>query len=134
MKWVAFLEAQVLVGVRKEDDLALVAKERENRSTRRKRAPTVLEQLITGCEAERVAVHFVDGRLLEGALLFNPIKRSGKLINVELEFSVDFEPLEVKEIRILEARLRTTQVIERIELRTSPVAPSALDEIDDDDE
>jgi hypothetical protein len=115
--------------------LALVAKERENRSSRRKRAPTVLEQLITGCEAERVAVHFVDGRLLEGALLFNPIKRSGKLINVELEFSVDFEPLEVKEIKILEARLRTAQALERAELRNPPVAPAApVDDSDEDDD
>lgn len=114
--------------------MALVAKERENRSSRRKRAPTVLEQLITGCEAERVAVHFVDGRLLEGALLFNPIKRSGKLINVELEFSVDFEPLEVKEIKILEARLRTAQALERAELRNPAVAPSTVEESDEDDD
>jgi hypothetical protein len=114
--------------------LALVAKERENRSSRRKRAPTVLEQLITGCEAERVAVHFVDGRLLEGALLFNPIKRSGKLINVELEFSVDFEPLEVKEIRILEARLRTSQGMDRVELRSAAVAPAEMGHLDEDDD
>lgn len=113
--------------------MALVAKERENRSSRRKRAPTVLEQLITGCEAERVAVHFVDGRLLEGALLFNPIKRSGKLINVELEFSVDFEPLEVKEIKILEARLRSAPALERPELRSAAVTPTAVDDSDDDD-
>ena len=114
--------------------MALVAKERENRSSRRKRAPSVLEQLITGCEAERVAVHFVDGRLLEGALLFNPIKRSGKLINVELEFSVDFEPLEVKEIRVLEARLRSNQPLERVELRSvsSPISETRSDEEEDD--
>lgn len=114
--------------------MALVAKERENRSSRRKRAPTVLEQLITGCEAERVAVHFVDGRLLEGALLFNPIKRSGKLINVELEFSVDFEPLEVKEIRILESRLRAAPAMERAELRSTAVAPTATEEAEEDDD
>lgn len=115
--------------------MALVAKERENRSTRRKRAPTVLEQLITGCDAERVAVHFVDGRLLEGALLFNPIKRSGKLINVELEFSVDFEPLDVKEIRILEARPPNAVVVERPELRVpAPALAAAVSQDDDDDE
>ncbi len=115
--------------------MALVAKERENRSTRRKRAPTVLEQLITGCEAERVAVHFVDGRLLEGALLFNPIKRSGKLINVELEFSVDFEPLDVKEIRVLEARLPSAAPIERPELRIpSPAMAAAVAQDEEDDD
>ena len=87
--------------------MAVTAKEREPRTSKRKRSPTVLEQLISGCDAERVAVRFVDGRLLEGALLFNPIKRSGKLINVEQEFSLDFEPLEVKEIRVLQSRLPT---------------------------
>jgi len=116
--------------------LALVAKERENRSTRRRRSPSVLEQLITGCDAERVAVHFVDGRLLEGALLFNPIKRSGKLINVELEFSVDFEPLEVKEIRVLEARLPGAVAHERLELRiaAAPQAAIARDSQEEDDD
>ena len=114
--------------------MALVAKERENRSTRRKRAPTVLEQLITGCDAERVAVHFVDGRLLEGALLFNPIKRSGKLINVELEFSVDFEPLEVKEIRVLEARLPTVSTSDRPELRAPAAALVSALHDDEEDE
>jgi hypothetical protein len=114
--------------------LALVAKERENRSSRRRRSPSVLEQLITGCDAERVAVHFVDGRLLEGALLFNPIKRSGKLINVELEFSVDFEPLEVKEIRVLEARIPVAGSAERVELRTAAVPAAQVKSEQDDDE
>ena len=84
--------------------MAVTAKERGSRSTKRKRSASVLEQLVAGCEAERVAIHFLDGRLLEGALLFNPIKRSGKLINVEQEFSLDFEPLEVKEIKVLQNR------------------------------
>ncbi len=96
--------------------MAVIAKEREPRSTRKKRAPNILEQLITGCDAERVAVQFVDGRVLEGALLFNPIKRCGKLINVDQEFSLDFDPIEVKEIKVLIARLPTAPV-ERVEPR-----------------
>jgi len=96
--------------------LGVTAKERRIRPTRRKRSPTVLEQLISGCDAERVAVRFVDGRLLEGALLFNPIKRSGKLINVDQEFSLDFEPLEVKEIRVLQCRLPSAP-LERAEIK-----------------
>ena len=114
--------------------MALVAKERENRSARRKRAPTVLEQLITGCDAEKVAVVFTDGRLLEGALLFNPIKRSGKLINVELEFSVDFEPPDVKEIKILQARSPSASPADRIEIRSSSVMPFEAPTPDDDDD
>ncbi len=66
-----------------------------------KRKATVLEQLMAGCSAERVAVVFRDGKSLEGALLFNPIKRSGKLINVDEEFSIDFETTEVKNIKVL---------------------------------
>lgn len=114
--------------------MAVTAKERESRTSRRKRSPSILEQLVAGCDAERVAVQFVDGRTLEGALLFNPIKRSGKLINVEQEFSLDFDPIEVKEIKILLARAPTAPV-ERVEPRperepkfVEPVEEEADDE------
>jgi hypothetical protein len=112
--------------------LGVTAKERESRPSKRKRSPTVLEQLVSGCDAERVAVHFLDGRLLEGALLFNPIKRSGKLINVEQEFSLDFEPPEVKEIKVLQSRLPTVP-LERPELRPSR-DPRPAESDDDGDE
>ena len=74
----------------------------------KKRTPTVLEQLISGTDAERVAVHFLDGRSKEGALLFNAIKRSGKLINVEEEFSLDFDTHEVKAIKVLRVRVKAS--------------------------
>lgn len=77
--------------------MAATAKERQ----RRKRVPTVLDQLIFGCDAERVAVHFLDGQVREGALLYNAIKRSGKLINIAEEFSIDFDTNQVKAIEIL---------------------------------
>lgn len=113
--------------------MVVTAKERASRPSKRKRSPTVLEQLISGCDAERVAVRFVDGRLLEGALLFNPIKRSGKLINVDQEFSLDFEPMEVKEIRVIQSRVPTAP-IERSEPRPDhpPRAEERDDEQDDD--
>ena len=76
----------------------------KDRRSRRKRVPTVLEQLITGCQAERVSVQFLDGKTLEGALLFNAIKRSGKLINIDSEFSIDFECEQVKQIKVLRER------------------------------
>jgi len=113
--------------------LAVTAKERAPRTSKRKRSPTVLEQLISGCDAERVAVRFVDGRLLEGALLFNPIKRSGKLINVEQEFSLDFEPLEVKEIRVLQSRLPTAPP-ERVEPKVDRDSRAYEREDDADDD
>lgn len=75
---------------------------------RRRRSLTILEQLIAGCDAERVSVRFLDGAVREGALLYNAIKRSGKLINVDEEFSVDFETSEVRSIKILIAREHAT--------------------------
>ncbi len=75
----------------------------------------------------------MDGRLLEGALLFNPIKRSGKLINVEQEFSLDFEPLEVKEIKVLQSRAPSIPV-ERLESKAvnDSVPTGGYDDADDD--
>jgi len=61
---------------------------------------------MSGTDAERVAVHFLDGRAKEGALLYNAIKRSGKLINVEEEFSMDFDTHEVKAIKVLRSRTK----------------------------
>jgi hypothetical protein len=113
--------------------LAVTAKEREPKSARRKRVPSVLEQMIAACDAERVAVHFIDGRLLDGALLFNPIKRSGKLINVEQEFSLDFVPIEVREIKVLQAR-SPTATLERATAEIAPtVRPLAQEDESDDD-
>jgi hypothetical protein len=116
--------------MKKEAALAVIAKERESRS-RKKRAPNILEQLISGCDAERVAVQFIDGRVLEGALLYNPIKRSGKLINVDQEFSLDFDPIEVKDIKVLVARLPTAP-IERVEPRTERDTPRPVEPTEDD--
>jgi hypothetical protein len=113
--------------------LAVIAKERQPRSTRKKRAPNILEQLIAGCDAERVAVQFVDGRVLDGALLFNPIKRSGKLINVDQEFSLDFDPLEVKEIKVLVARLPTAP-LERADPRPDREPKFVESDSDDGDD
>ncbi len=88
----------------------MVSTTKASRSHRRKRkrTPSVLEQLVAGCEAERVSVHFLDGRVREGALLFNAIKQSGKLINVEDEFSLDFDTTQVKTIKILKPRAART--------------------------
>ena len=77
----------------------------------KKRTPTVLEQLVAGTQAERVAVLFFDGTKREGALLYNAIKRSGKLINVDEEFSLDFDTHEVKTIKILKPRGRGAEAV-----------------------
>jgi hypothetical protein len=91
------------LGARKESALVTTTAKEEKRR-RRRRSSSVLEQLIAGCDADRVAVHFLDGTVREGALLFNAIKRSGKLINVEEEFSLDFDTRQVKTIKILKQR------------------------------
>jgi hypothetical protein len=127
------VKPKLLVSPGKEDVLGVTAKERTRRTSRRKRTTSVLEQLIAGCDAERVAVQFLDGRLLEGALLFNPIKRSGKLINVEQEFSLDFEPLEVKEIRVLQSRTSIAPMDRLPPVLERPVPALAVEDDSDDE-
>ncbi|MFO0980369.1 MAG: hypothetical protein U1E76_01275 [Planctomycetota bacterium] len=47
-----------------------------------------------------MALEFRDGRVLHGAILFNDIKKCGKLINVDEEISVDFDAAQIKAVKI----------------------------------
>ena len=49
--------------------------------------------------ADMCNVHFKDGRVFSGALVFNPFKGTGRLINVDEEFSIDFEIDDVRDVR-----------------------------------
>jgi hypothetical protein len=60
----------------------------------------ILQDLRKAARADRVALEFRDGRVLQGAILFNDIKKCGKLINIEEEFSVDFDAAQIKAVRI----------------------------------
>lgn len=49
---------------------------------------------------EKVRVEFLDGKCVEGAILFNESKGVGKVINVEKEVSVDFKLEQIAKVRI----------------------------------
>lgn len=50
--------------------------------------------------ADRVTVHFKDGRAAHGALIFNPFKGSGRVIDIERETSIDFAIESIRELRL----------------------------------
>jgi hypothetical protein len=60
----------------------------------------ILQDLRKAAKAERVALEFRDGRVLHGAILFNDIKKCGKLINVEDEISVDFDAAQIRAVKL----------------------------------
>lgn len=56
--------------------------------------------LLLGCRtADKVTLYFRDGRVLNGALIFNQFKGTGRLINIDQEVSVDFAVDELRDIK-----------------------------------
>lgn len=50
--------------------------------------------------ADKVSVKFMDGKTIEGAILFNETKGCGKVINVEKEVSVDFRVEQIVAVKV----------------------------------
>ncbi len=59
----------------------------------------VYDQLLGARTADKVTVHFKDGRAIHGALVFNPLKGTGRVINVETELSVDFAIENIRDLK-----------------------------------
>lgn len=59
-----------------------------------------LYDLLLGARtADKVTLYFRDGRVLNGALIFNPFKGTGRLINIDQEMSVDFAVDQLREVK-----------------------------------
>ncbi|MCC7014695.1 MAG: hypothetical protein IT454_19190 [Planctomycetes bacterium] len=59
-----------------------------------------LYDLLLGARtADKVTLYFRDGRVLHGALIFNPFKGTGRLINIDQEMSVDFAVDQLREVK-----------------------------------
>ena len=59
-----------------------------------------LYDLLLGARtADKVTLYFRDGRILHGALIFNPFKGTGRLINIDQEMSMDFAVDQLREVR-----------------------------------
>ncbi len=61
---------------------------------------TIASSLRRATQEEKVSVEFIDGKVVEGAILFNETKGCGKVINVEEEVSVDFRVEQIAAVRI----------------------------------
>ena len=59
----------------------------------------IYDMLLGARTAEVCTLHFRDGRVLRGALVFNQFKGTGRLINVDDEVSVDFAVDELRDLK-----------------------------------
>jgi len=59
----------------------------------------IYDALMTSRTADEITLAFKDGRIVTGALVFNHLKGTGRLINVEEEMSMDFAVDEIRDVR-----------------------------------
>ena len=55
--------------------------------------------LLSARTADVCTLHFKDGRVLRGALVFNQFKGTGRLINVDEEISIDFAVNDLRDLK-----------------------------------
>ena len=60
----------------------------------------VYDLLMNARQADWVEISLDDGRSLAGAIIFNEFKGTGRLINVDEEFSYDFNVDQVLDVKI----------------------------------
>jgi hypothetical protein len=60
----------------------------------------IYDMLLGARTADKVTLHFKDGRIVHGALIFNPFKGTGRLINIEQEVSVDFAVDDIRDLKL----------------------------------
>ncbi len=62
--------------------------------------PEKIYDLLLGARtADLATLHFKDGRVMQGALVFNQFKGTGRLINVDDEVSVDFAIDDIRDLK-----------------------------------
>ncbi len=71
-----------------------------NRNTTRPTRDEVYDLLMNARQADWVELSLEDGRSLAGAIIFNEFKGTGRLINVDEEFSFDFNVDQVVDVKI----------------------------------
>ncbi len=67
----------------------------------KKLGPEKIYDMLLGAEtADKITLHLKDGRAVHGALIFNPLKGTGRVINIDQELSVDFSLDEIRDLKI----------------------------------
>jgi len=63
--------------------------------------PERIYDLLLGARtASECTVHFKDGRVIRGAMVFNEFKGTGRLINIDEEVSIDFSVDDIRNLRL----------------------------------
>jgi hypothetical protein len=60
----------------------------------------IYDMLLSARTADKITVHFKDGRVVHGALIFNPYKGTGRVINIDQEVSIDFAVDEIRDLKM----------------------------------
>jgi hypothetical protein len=60
----------------------------------------IYDMLLTARTADKVTMHFKDGRVVAGALIFNPFKGTGRVINIDQEVSIDFAIDDIRDLKV----------------------------------
>ena len=77
--------------------------EEQTMSTRQAARPTrdeVYDLLMNARQADWVELSLEDGRAMSGAIIFNEFKGTGRLINVDEEFSYDFHVDQILNVKL----------------------------------
>ena len=72
-------------------------------TTKRSRAMSaqkIYDMLLGVRTADKVTLYFKDGRVLNGALIFNQFKGTGRLINIDEELSIDFGVEDLRDLKL----------------------------------
>jgi hypothetical protein len=68
----------------------------------------IYDILLNTRTADKITIRFKDGRIIQGALIFNHLKGTGRLINIERETSIDFAVDEIRDLKLQPAAKRAT--------------------------
>ena len=60
----------------------------------------IYDTLLGSRTADKVTIHFKDGRAVHVALIFNPFKGTGRIINIDQELSVDFAVDDIRDLKL----------------------------------
>ncbi|MEQ8765431.1 MAG: hypothetical protein RL885_15990 [Planctomycetota bacterium] len=73
--------------------------EQKKAADRKKVEDKIFQRLVKGKQKDHVTLVLHDGRVVDGMIIFNELKRVGRLINVNKEISIDYSVEEVREVR-----------------------------------
>ncbi len=59
----------------------------------------VFDLLMNARQTNWVTLHFHDGKVVSGAIIFNEYKGTGRIINVEKEYSQDFTVADIADVK-----------------------------------